>query len=77
MALAPQFCDVECGFCDATSETVESAIEDGWFPNYFESAGDDEVSEPVCPQCAKTKCRMTDDGLELIDLESVIIAEIA
>ena len=74
MTLAPQFHSVHCSLCDDSIETVEAAIEAGWFPSYYE--GDDECDGPVCPKCAATKCRLTDDGLELIDLESVVIAEV-
>ena len=76
MALAPQFHAVHCSLCDDSIETVGAAIEDGWEPSYFEGSADDgyddEIGEPVCPKCAATKCRMMDDGLELIDLESVV-----
>jgi len=44
---------IKCDLCDATVESVEAAIEAGWFPSYW--IGEDEGC-PICEDCAASKC---------------------
>lgn len=54
-----------CAFCPATVPDVDTAINAGWEPSYFD--GDIEMAVPVCPACQRTRLRPTAGGpLELI-----------
>lgn len=55
---------VECYFCGLKSGMGEAQA-DGWYPSFYR--GDDEVFEPVCPQCAKEYCTLDNDELLVVN----------
>jgi hypothetical protein len=57
----PQSDKITCDLCGQTIQHVEAAIEAGWIPSYFD--GENEVCEPVCPECSSTRF---DETLTLI-----------
>lgn len=51
---------IECFFCREQSENVESAIDSGWFPSFYD--GETETAVPVCPVCVKNHLYRDNDG---------------
>jgi hypothetical protein len=53
---------IRCDLCDATVEDIDAAVEAHWAASYF--IGDDQC-DPICCDCAATKCRIEDGELVL------------
>ena len=55
-----------CYYCVETLP-LDTAVEVGWIPYFYD--GEDEVNEPVCPECAAPRLRLAEDGeYELISV---------
>lgn len=50
---------VECYFCGRQVADVDQAIDAGWIPDFWD--GEDEVGEPVCPECCEAKLQYDED----------------
>ena len=51
---------IECFFCGERTENVESAIDAGWIPSFYE--GETETAQPVCPVCRVDQLHRDNDG---------------
>jgi hypothetical protein len=54
---------MNCCFCNRHVESIEQAIEDGWYPDFWK--GDVNYQGPVCEECQKT-CLFTDESGEYV-----------
>lgn len=44
---------IKCHLCPATTESIDSAENEDWWPSYM--IGDQFIEEPICPDCVKSK----------------------
>lgn len=51
---------IECFFCREQTENVESAIDAGWIPSFYD--GETETAQPVCPVCRVDHLHRDNDG---------------
>ena len=51
---------MRCGICGKLAPELEAAIDLGWEPSYY--IGEDEMPDPICPECSTEHCDHTEDG---------------
>lgn len=51
---------IRCYFCCTAVVDVETAIQAGWIPSFYDDQR--EVSEPVCPSCTSARLQFSEDG---------------
>ena len=51
---------MKCCFCGKEAESVEHAIQLGWYPDFWN--GDVNYQGPVCPECQAEHLFIDDDG---------------
>ncbi len=56
---------VECCFCHASKPSVESAVDAGWIPSYFDDT-DEETDEPVCSDCIEKHLEFDAHGVPMM-----------
>jgi len=51
---------MKCCFCEKEVESVEEAVELGWYPDFWQ--GEANYQGPVCPECQKEHLFTDEDG---------------
>jgi len=50
---------MKCAICGIEVETIDEAIENDWFPSFYEG---EKEHGPVCSSCAETMIDIGEDG---------------